>query len=157
MSPSVTGEAHPPQTELSCAGHAGILSVTKPRLRWGCSTAESWCFSVTWSSRPGETVSRLRVVWSTFFNAAQLYSMTRFIDTGSGCGRCRGGCGGCRGGCKSCRGSAGGCPQGGAGTGAALDLVGWPPGRAGNSASSGRKKTQLGGWAGFLLFWCYSR
>ena len=30
MSPSVTGEAHPPQTELSCAGHAGIWAKQYP-------------------------------------------------------------------------------------------------------------------------------
>ena len=102
MSPSVTGEAHPPQTELSCAGHAGILSVTKPRLRWGCSTAESWCFSDTGSSRPGETVPRLQAVLSTLFNASPLYSMAGFIDTGSGCKACRGGCSRCTGRCRNC-------------------------------------------------------
>ena len=100
--PAVTGEAHQPQTELSCTWHAGILGVTKPRLRWGCDTAFPRVFLRHRAFRPGETVTRLRAVWSTFFNDLPLCSMAGFIDTGSGCKACRGGCSRCTGRCRNC-------------------------------------------------------
>ena len=102
--PAVTGEAHQPQTELSCTWHAGILSVTKPRLRWGCDTAFPRVFL---RHRVFSTWGNCTTASGFFVNAFQCFAAlfnAWVLGTGSGCKVCRGGCSSCTGRCRNCMG-----------------------------------------------------